>query len=120
MGVLSNWDISLHRILESAKLAEYFSFVLPSAEAGVQKPAREFFSLALQRARREYSRLQSQQCWYIGDHYDGDVLGARNSGMKPIWLVRDQRDLASGELREDEEVPRIADLRGLVSLLRGD
>lgn len=116
MGVLSNWDISLHRILEAAKLTEYFAFVLPSAEAGVQKPAREFFSLALQRARREYSRLQRKQCWYIGDHYDGDVLGARDSGMQPIWLVREERDLASGELREDEEVPRIADLRGLLSL----
>jgi putative hydrolase of the HAD superfamily len=116
MGVLSNWDVSLHRILENAKLTEYFSFVLPSAEAGVQKPAREFFSLALQRARREYSRLQRRQCWYVGDHYEGDVMGARLAGMKPIWLVRGQRDLASGELREDKTVTRIADLRGLLSL----
>jgi putative hydrolase of the HAD superfamily len=116
MGVLSNWDVSLHRILEAAKLTEYFSFVLPSAEVGVQKPAREFFSLALQRARREYSRLQRRQCWYVGDHYDGDVLGARKAGMKPIWLVREQRDLASGELREDKEVPRVTDLRGLLAL----
>jgi putative hydrolase of the HAD superfamily len=116
MGVLSNWDFSLHHILDSAGLSEYFSFVLPSSEAGVQKPAREFFSLAWQRARREYSRLQRRQCWYVGDHYDGDVLGAREAGMKPIWLVRAERDLASGELREDKEVPRIADLRGLLSL----
>lgn len=116
MGVLSNWDFSLHRILDSARLTEYFSFVLPSSEAGVQKPAREFFALAWQRARREYSRLQRRQCWYVGDHYDGDVLGAREAGMKPIWLVRDTRDLASGALREDATVPRIADLRGLLSL----
>ena len=116
MGVLSNWDFSLHRILESVGLSEYFSFVLPSSEAGVQKPAREFFALALERARREYSRLQRRQCWYVGDHYDGDVMGAREAGMKPIWLVRHERDLASGELREDQEVTRIADLRGLLSL----
>jgi HAD superfamily hydrolase (TIGR01549 family) len=120
MGVLSNWDFSLHHILDSAGLSDYFSFVLPSSEAGVQKPAREFFALALQRARREYSRLQRRHCWYIGDHYDGDVLGARLAGMKPVWLVRDQRDLVSGAVREDKEVLRIADLRGLLSLKQFD
>src|SRR5690606_17120231 len=99
---------------ESVGLAHYFSFILPSSELGVQKPAREFFDEALRRARLEYSSLQSEDCTYIGDHYDGDVVGAREAGMKPIWLVRDERDLASGELREDAGVLRIADLRGLL------
>lgn len=116
MGVLSNWDFSLHRIFESVDLSKYFAFVLPSSEVGVQKPAREFFEHALHLARREHSALKSQDCFYIGDHYDGDVVGARDAGMVPVWQVRPERDLPSGELRNDDKVLRIADLRGLLSL----
>lgn len=114
MGVLSNWDVSLHRILQSVGLEHYFSFILPSSQVGVQKPAREFFDHALQLARREFAGLRREDCTYIGDHYDGDVLGACRAGMQPIWLVRGERDLASGELREDKAVRRIADLCGLL------
>lgn len=116
MGVLSNWDFSLARILEEVGLAKYFSFILPSSEVGVQKPAREFFEHALQLAQRGEPNLQSSDCVYVGDHYDGDVVGARGAGMTPVWLVRSERDLASGEVRDDEVVLRIEDLRGLLSL----
>lgn len=116
MGVLSNWDFSLHRILDSVDLSQYFSFTLPSSEVGIQKPTREFFCHALRLARQKYSQLKRRECYYIGDHYDSDVLGARGAGMVPIWLVREERDIASGEMHEDNRVLRIADLRGLLSL----
>ncbi len=116
MGVLSNWDFSLHHIFEQMGLSKYFSFVLPSSDVGVQKPAREFFEHALRLARREHGTLKSEDCLYIGDHYDGDVVGAREAGMVPVWQVREERDLPSGEMRDDKHVLRIADLRGLLSL----
>ena len=117
MGVLSNWDFSLHRIFQSLRLSDYFSFILPSSEVGVQKPDRAFFDHALQLAQREYSDLQRCECCYIGDHYDGDVIGAREAGMMPVWLVRNERDVASGALHSDEGVLRIRDLRELTKLI---
>jgi HAD superfamily hydrolase (TIGR01549 family) len=117
MGVLSNWDGSLRNVLRELDLMRFFDFVLVSAEAGIQKPAREFFELALQQARGKCSSLGANECFYIGDHYDGDVMGARNAGLAPVWLVRDGRDLASGELRDDDEVLRISSLRELTALL---
>ena len=117
MGVLSNWDFSLHRIFQSLQLSEYFSFILPSSQVGVQKPDIQFFNHALQLAQQEYSGLQSSGCYYVGDHYDGDVVGARNADMIPIWLVREERDLASGDLREDKGVLRIRDLSELPALI---
>lgn len=117
MGVLSNWDGSLRHVLRDLNLIEYFDFVLISAEVGIQKPQREIFQLALQQAQQKHAALQATDCFYVGDHYDGDVAGARNAGLTPVWLVRDQRDLASGEMREDDEVLRIASLRQLVELV---
>jgi putative hydrolase of the HAD superfamily len=117
LGVLSNWDGSLKNVLRELDLMPFFDFVLVSSEAGIQKPERAFFELALQEAQQKYSDLETRDCFYVGDHYDGDVAGARNAGLVPIWLIRDQRDLASGELREDDEVLRIRDLRELVSLI---
>ena len=116
MGVLSNWDGSLRGVLRDLDLFQFFDFVLISAEAGVQKPAREFFEVALQQARVEYSTLQTRDCFYVGDHYEGDIEGARNAGMTPVWLVRDERDFASGEMREDDEVLRIRELGELAHL----
>ena len=117
MGVLSNWDFSLHRIFQSLQLTEYFSFILPSSQAGVQKPDIQFFNCALELAQQNCSGLQKSQCYYVGDHYDGDVVGARNAGMIPVWLVRNERDLASGDLRDDAGVLRIRDLREVTKLI---
>jgi putative hydrolase of the HAD superfamily len=117
LGVLSNWDGSLKNVLRDLGLMQFFDFVLVSSETGIQKPQREFFEQGLRLAQAEYSTLQAQQCYYVGDHYDGDVAGARNAGMIPVWLVREARDLASGELRDDDEVLRIRDLRELLALV---
>lgn len=117
MGVLSNWDFSLPRILQSLQLSDYFSFVLASSQFGLQKPDIGFFRCALERAQQQYSGLQSKDCYYVGDHYDGDVIGARNAGMIPIWLVRNERDLASGALRDDAGVLRIRDLSELSQMI---
>jgi putative hydrolase of the HAD superfamily len=116
MGVLSNWDISLHNVLDELELSHFFDFVLVSAEVGVQKPQRAFFEEGLRLARRECSALEARDCFYVGDHYDGDVLGARGADLVPVWLVRAERDLASGETREDDEVLRIESLHALLTL----
>lgn len=117
MGVLSNWDGSLRKVLRELNLFEFFDFILISAEVGIQKPAREFFDLALQKVQEKYSDFDARDCYYIGDHYDGDIEGARNAGLVPVWLVREERDLASGEMREDDRVLRIRELGELAPLL---
>jgi HAD superfamily hydrolase (TIGR01549 family) len=117
MGVLSNWDGSLRNVLRDLDLIRFFDFVLVSAEVGIQKPARAFFEMGLQKAQAKYSALRADECFYVGDHYDGDVAGARGADMVPVWLVRDKRDLASGELRDDGGVLRIRNLGELAPLV---
>ena len=117
LGVLSNWDFKLQEALENAGIAHLFDFALSSAQVGIEKPAREFFERGLALARRYAPDLKARDCFYIGDHYEKDVLGARNAGLNPLWLVRDARDLPSGETHDaPDDVPRLRSLRDLLKL----
>jgi HAD superfamily hydrolase (TIGR01549 family) len=121
MGVLSNWDYELPHIFERLGLKKYFSFVLSSAEIGAPKPAPETFAAAIERARKLLPNIKPRDMFYVGDHYEKDVLPARRAGLTPLWLVRNERDLASGELVKDDKVLRLDSLRNLLRFIgRGD
>lgn len=120
LAVLSNWDFRLPVALEETGLAHFFDFILASAHTGVEKPAREFFDKGLSLARRFKPQLAANECFYLGDHYEKDVLGARNAGLSPLWLVRSERDIPSGDIHEaDDTVPRLRSLRDLLRLFDG-
>ncbi len=46
MGVVSNFDARLHRVMAATGLSRYFKFVLASAETGAAKPDPRFFEKA--------------------------------------------------------------------------
>jgi HAD superfamily hydrolase (TIGR01549 family) len=83
LAVVSNWDPALPTLLAELGLAEFFAFILPSAEVGVEKPDGRIFSLALQRLG-----LEPQEAAHIGDNYEADVVGAQAVGITPILLDR--------------------------------
>jgi HAD superfamily hydrolase (TIGR01549 family) len=118
LAVLSNWDFRLPQALEEAGLLSFFDFVLPSAQVGLEKPAREFFEKGVESARQFVRNLSPSECFYIGDHYEKDVVGARNAGLRPLWLVRSERDLASGDIHEveNDDVPRLKKLEDLLKM----
>ena len=118
MGVLSNWDYQLPDILRSLGLDTFFQFIVPSTEIGAEKPSPAFFAYGLQKVQAAHPHLEAHHCFYIGDHYEKDVLPARAAGMTPLWLVREQRDLASGQIpAAHDEVQRLRTLRDLLSVL---
>lgn len=116
MAVLSNWDYELGLVLRSLQLDGFFEFILTSAEIGTEKPDPRFFECGLERARAVHPGLAARDCYYIGDHYEKDVLPARAAGLTPIWLIRDRRDLASGDTHDAaDEVVRIGSLKELAA-----
>jgi len=118
MGVISNWDYQLPEIFADMCLAKFFHFILSSAHVGAEKPSPQMFQTGLEMARRSTPGLAARDCIYIGDHYDKDVVPSRDAGMTPVWLVRDRRDLASGETHEDDiGVLRISNLRELLPIV---
>ena len=48
--------------------------------------------------------------WHVGDSYDGDIIGARDAGIRPVLLDRRGK-------HESVDCPRIADLTELLPLL---
>jgi putative hydrolase of the HAD superfamily len=83
LAVVSNWDPALPILFAELGLAEFFAFILPSAEVGVEKPDGRIFSLALQRLG-----LEPQKVVHVGDNYEADVVGAGAVGITPVLLDR--------------------------------
>lgn len=86
LGVISDWGISLGRILHEHHLNSYFDCLLVSALTRHAKPSPSLYELALQRANSI-----PDFTLHIGDSYIHDVLGARSVGITPILLDRPRR-----------------------------
>jgi putative hydrolase of the HAD superfamily len=82
--VVSNWDVSLHEVLERLELAPLLHGIVTSAGAGARKPAPAIFECALALAQATPGRAV-----HIGDSVREDVAGARGVGIEPILLRRD-------------------------------
>ncbi len=83
LGIISNFDSRLYRVLEALNLANYFQSVTISSEAGAAKPDPDIFTIALQK-----HHCQPASAWHVGDSQGDDVVGARAAGLRPIWIRR--------------------------------
>ena len=81
--VASNWDISLHDVLERTGLRDLLDGVATSAEVGASKPAAPVFEEALSLAG-----VGPTEALHVGDSIDADVEGARAAGIEAVWLNR--------------------------------
>ena len=82
--VASNWDISLHDVLERTGLAGLLDGVVTSAEVGAAKPDGRLFAAAL-----AVAGAGAGEALHVGDSLDEDVQGALAAGLRAVWLVRD-------------------------------
>lgn len=56
-----------------------FEFVIATSEFLFRKPNKRIFDLAL-----EMADVKRENAWYIGDHYQCDILGALGAGLFPV------------------------------------
>jgi putative hydrolase of the HAD superfamily len=81
--VVSNWDASLHEVLERVELAPLVRATFTSAEVGARKPAPVIFAEALAAVRVDPARAL-----HVGDSLEEDVAGARSAGIEPVLIRR--------------------------------
>ena len=81
--VASNWDVSLHDVLERTGLRELLDGVVTSAQVGSAKPAGELFAAALALAD-----ATPAQALHVGDSLDEDIAGANAAGIDAVWVRR--------------------------------
>lgn len=83
LGIISNFDTRLDRVLESLNLKQFFRSITISSVAGAAKPDSHIFMQAL--AMNNYD---PDRAWHIGDSLTEDYYGARRVGIKSFWLDR--------------------------------
>lgn len=110
MGLISNSHRSLVGFQEHFALDGLMSVTVSSAEFGVMKPDPRIFQEAL-----DQMQVTAAEAVMVGDSLPHDVLGARQIGMRGVWLDRDRRRARATDF--DETIPVIESLDELPDLL---
>ena len=106
LGVISNFEEWLERLLGALNVTRFFDVRVISGAVGYEKPDPQIFRIALERAK-----VQPNESAYIGDNPYFDVDPATSVGMHAILLDRRGRHL-------DHPGPRISSLAELPGLLQ--
>lgn len=108
LGVISNFDYRLPRLLEELGLNGAFDFVLTSAHES-PKPGSAIFQKALQLAR-----VTADEAWHVGDELECDVRAAEACGLRGILLARDRESASAHSL----EIASLCELVAMAAAAR--
>jgi putative hydrolase of the HAD superfamily len=109
LAILSNGRfVQQLKKLEKTGLSKYFSLLMTPSEIGYVKPAAGAFITASAKMN-----AAPDECIYIGDNFQIDILGSFNVGMKPVWVRR--TSIETGEIHKGIKV--IASLSELPALI---
>lgn len=100
LGVISNFDSRLIKVLNILNLEQFFTSITISSVAGAAKPDENIFKIALDK-----HQIIAQQAWHIGDSLIEDYQGAKNAGISAFWLNRD-----SLSLNIENQLPNLSSL----------
>jgi putative hydrolase of the HAD superfamily len=107
LGLISNFEEWLERLLEALDVARFFDVTVISGVEGVEKPDAAIFRLALERAG-----VIAERSLYVGDNPTFDVEAARAVGMIPVLIDRRGRYADTGAVR----ITSLEDLPAAVGL----
>jgi putative hydrolase of the HAD superfamily len=91
LAVVSNWDVSLHDVLERTELRGRVDAVVISAEVGVAKPDPAIFRTALERLG-----AKATDAVHVGDSVEHDIAGARAAGLEAVFVARNGAQAPDG------------------------
>lgn len=87
-GIICNTGLmpgtELRRFLSKEGVAEYFDLMIFSDEVRIRKPDRRIFHLAARGLK-----VKPQEVVHVGDNLKSDVWGAKNAGLRAIYLSSD-------------------------------
>ena len=104
LGLLSNGNTYPER----CGLGGYFQFVVFAQDHGIQKPDPRLFEIAIERAG-----CTERQLLHVGDSFQNDVIGAKQAGIKSVWLNRQGKNNKAAQQPDFE----ISSLRELTKVL---
>ncbi len=102
VGVITNYDTRVRRVLDDVGLSPWIGSVIIPATAGAAKPSRAIFASALDTAG-----VPPSCAVHVGDSLEEDYDGARAAGLNGVLLDRDGRH---GRARDVVRVASLAEL----------
>lgn len=121
LAIISNAadDANVQRLIDNHNLRYYFDPIVVSAAAGIRKPNPRIFDFVL-----NAWQFSPAEVVMIGDTLGADVLGAKNAGLKSVWVTM-QADTPDNAAHRDTILPdaiasSLADLPGLIEKLSAD
>jgi putative hydrolase of the HAD superfamily len=107
LGIVSNFDTRVLRILEGLGLAPWFASVTLSSQVGATKPSGAIFERALAQHDTDAARVL-----HVGDSPVEDCQGAREAGLRAVLIDRAGRHAARPDL------VRVASLDSIAGMIR--
>jgi putative hydrolase of the HAD superfamily len=114
-AVVSNCSNELPDVWPLSELGPHFNVAIFSAAVGVMKPDPAIFKMAL-----DQLKLKANQCLYIGDGGDGELIAARETGMETVMIKVPYHDpglYGQHEGAQTWDGPRIESIEELPGLL---
>ena len=108
LSILSNFDYSptAHKLLELYNITNYFNYIFISEEIGWRKPSPSAFRYVIDRLD-----ISPSEAVFIGDDYEKDIIGARNSNIDSIYVdIKKKRDTYSPAIASVNEFKQILDI----------
>lgn len=81
LGIIANQSAGTEERLVQFGIRDYFDVVAASSEAGVAKPDKRIFELALSQAG-----CSACEACMVGDRLDNDITPAAEMGMSTVWV----------------------------------
>ncbi|MBD5145822.1 MAG: HAD family hydrolase [Ruminococcus sp.] len=81
LGIIANQSAGTEERLVQFGIRDYLDVVVASAEAGVAKPDKRIFELALSQAG-----CSASEACMVGDRLDNDIAPAAEMGMYTVWV----------------------------------
>jgi len=101
LGLVTNTSLP-HSVIkaefERLALHEYFDTIVCSSEIVFRKPDRAMFDVALRSLN-----VPPGAAMFVGDDYRADIVGAKQVGLKAVWL-NPQRHPIPGEVLPDYDI----------------
>lgn len=105
LGVISNSDGKIKRLLNEAGLLTYFDTVADSGLVGARKPDPIIFEGAVRELK-----MNPEEALFVGDSYEMDVVGALNAGLSALLFD----PLNKGSELGCSRIGRLSDLLNIV------
>ena len=108
LAIVSNWSVPLDPLIERLGIAEYFDAIVALHDVRVRskKPDPHIFNYALAAVN-----VSAEEVVHVGDTYEADIVGARNVGIRPIFIDRDGTQTG----RSNETIQSLTELLELLT-----